>query len=110
MIIDIIATMEGSEPTMDDLIVALPLAERVPVVALNTLLKHREQIDEDQEVEIQKIHKAYADKIRPLLERVLPLPRRPPNSSGDRTPVPKSSPPSPATSRRGRRWGRRRGR
>lgn len=36
---------ETSEPTMDDLILALPLAERVPVVALNTLLAQREAID-----------------------------------------------------------------
>jgi hypothetical protein len=30
---------------MEDLIVALPLAERVPVAALHSLLKQREQLD-----------------------------------------------------------------
>jgi hypothetical protein len=52
--------MEAQEPTIDNLIIALPLAEKVPVVALKTLLDQREKLDEDQEVELQKIHKRYA--------------------------------------------------
>ena len=66
----IIYTMQSEGPTMEDLILGLPLAERVPVVALNSLLKQREQVDDQQEIEIQRVHKHYADKITPLLERV----------------------------------------
>lgn len=63
--------MEGLEPTIDNLITALPLSEKVPVVALNSLLDEREKLDVEQEAELQKIHKKYMDKIRPLLERVI---------------------------------------
>ena len=63
--------MEGQEPTIDNLITALPLSEKVPVVALNSLLDEREKLDVEQEAELQKIHKKYMDKIRPLLERVV---------------------------------------
>jgi hypothetical protein len=59
--------MEGEQPTMEDLILALPLAERVPVAALHSLLTQREKLDEDQEFELQKVHKSYAQKIKPLL-------------------------------------------
>lgn len=33
--------MDAEEPTIDNLIIALPLAEKVPVVALNSLLAER---------------------------------------------------------------------
>lgn len=62
--------MDAQEPTIDNLIVALPLAEKVPVVALNALLAQRERLDEDQELELQKIHKKYAERIKPFLARV----------------------------------------
>lgn len=62
--------MDAQEPTIDNLIIALPLAEKVPVVALNALLAQREKLDEDQELELQKIHKKYAERIKPFLARV----------------------------------------
>ena len=62
--------MDAQEPTIDNLIIALPLAEKVPVVALNALLAQRERLDEDQELELQKIHKKYAERIKPFLARV----------------------------------------
>lgn len=68
--------MDAQEPTIDNLIIALPLAEKVPVVALNALLTHREKLDEDQELELQKIHKKYAERIKPFLARVTSHPLR----------------------------------
>ena len=68
--------MDAQEPTIDNLIIALPLAEKVPVVALNALLAQRERLDEDQELELQKIHKKYAERIKPFLARVRSFPLR----------------------------------
>lgn len=61
---------EQQQPTIEDLIMGLPLVERVPVAALHSLLEQREKLDEDQEVELQRSHQKYAEIIKPLLLRV----------------------------------------
>lgn len=59
-----------TDPTIDDLIKALPLKEKVPVVALKKLLDEREKVDQEQEKHIVEIKKKYRQKIQPLLQRV----------------------------------------
>lgn len=95
--------MDAEEPTIDNLIIALPLAEKVPVVALKSLLTERERLDEFQEVELQKIHKKYAEKIKPYLARVRSFPFRSRNSSREKTRCLKKSQSWPTISRRARK-------
>jgi hypothetical protein len=40
--------MKNPEPNIDDLIIALPLHEKVPVVALKNLLDQRANLDDEQ--------------------------------------------------------------
>lgn len=42
----------AAEPTLDDLIKALPVKEKTRVVALKKLLDQREKIDDEQEEKI----------------------------------------------------------
>jgi hypothetical protein len=65
----------------------------VPVAALHSLLKQRELLDDEQELEVQKVHKTFTDKIKPLLERVTEKLCRPHNSSRAKTPSPPNSKP-----------------
>ena len=58
------------EVGIEELIKALPLDERVPVLALKTYFDQRSQLDEDQEIQIQKAKNKFADKVKPLLDRV----------------------------------------
>lgn len=95
--------MDAQEPTIDNLIVALPLAEKVPVVALNALLAQRERLDEEQEIQLQQIHKKYAERIKPFLARVPFRPLRSRSSFRARTRCPRRWPNSANTSRRARR-------
>lgn len=62
--------MSAQDPTIDDMIKALPLAEKVPVLALKNLLDQREKIDEEEEKEILAINQKYQQLIKPLLQRV----------------------------------------
>ena len=52
-----------TDPTIDDLIKALPLKEKVPVIALKKLLDEREKVDQEQEKHIVDIKKKYRQKI-----------------------------------------------
>lgn len=60
-----------NEIDIDDIIKALPVTEKVPVVALKKLLDEREQIDEQEEKNISDIRLKYQKLIQPLLERVI---------------------------------------
>lgn len=62
--------MDTQEPTIDDLIKALPVKEKVPVLALKKLLDQREAIDAEQEQKINEIKRKYSAMIQPLLQRV----------------------------------------
>lgn len=55
---------------IDQLIQALPLSERVPAVALKALFDQRNTLDEEQETQLEVVRRKYADKIKPLLDRV----------------------------------------
>ena len=57
-------------PTLDDLIKALPLDEKIPVIALKKILDQRERIDDEQENKINQIKVKYNAKVYPLLQRV----------------------------------------
>ena len=64
------------EVGIKELVHALPLEERVPVLALKTYFDQRSQLDEDQENQIQKAKNKFADKVKPLLDRVILSPLR----------------------------------
>lgn len=62
---------EQQEPiSIDNLIHALPLKEKVPVIALKELHDKRLDLDDEQEKLISGIKRKFAEKARPLLARV----------------------------------------
>lgn len=58
------------EVSIDDLIQALPLLEKVPVVALKKLLDERHKLDDLQENQITVIKEKYQALMLPLIARV----------------------------------------
>ena len=65
-----------NEPTLDDLIKALPTAEKTRILGLKKLLEERYLIDDEQEKKINDIKVKYNAKIQPLLQRVYVFRRR----------------------------------
>ena len=65
-----------NEPTLDDLIKALPTAEKTRILGLKKLLEQRYLIDDEQEKKINDIKVKYNAKIQPLLQRVYVFRRR----------------------------------
>ena len=65
-----------NEPTLDDLIKALPTAEKTRILGLKKLLEERYLIDDEQEKKINDIKVKYNAKIQPLLQRVNVFRRR----------------------------------
>lgn len=60
-----------SEVGMEQLVQALPLEERVPILALKHYYDQRSQLDQEQEMQLELARRKYDDRVKPLLERVL---------------------------------------
>jgi hypothetical protein len=66
---------------VEELLKGLPLEERVPALALKNYHDQRSALDQEQEMQLVLIRRKFADRVKPLLDRVRIHSLRPLSSS-----------------------------
>lgn len=78
-----IIMQEQNQVGLEQLIKALPIEERVPVVALKAHYDDRQLLDQQQEAQLEVVRRKYNELVKPILERVTLSSSRPHKSSAE---------------------------